>query len=191
MPCSPRRRRATRKYDPRCHLEGLPRDRPRGTLGAPRAGRARSGGVHERDAPRPIVLRHIFLGEPRRMPSKRTSENYPSTRFDEYAVFCSSYYRARSARRNSREVAVSKAASPQSNNASTARVMREGTDTANGMSAKQSIVTTNLGTLTLLTALCSDIGPCHLPGAWMLLRKAHAEDNGPPQLLHPILHPKE
>ena len=39
------------------------------------------------------------------------------------------------------------------------RVMREGTDTAKGMSAKQSIVTTSLGTLTLptsrsLKALC-------------------------------------
>jgi hypothetical protein len=40
-----------------------------------------------------------------------------------------------------------------------ARVMREGTDTATGMSAQQRIVTTNLGTLTLpmsrsLKALC-------------------------------------
>jgi hypothetical protein len=40
-------------------------------------------------------------------------------------------------------------------------------------------------TTTRLTALCSDIGPCHLPGAWMLLQKAHAEDNDPLQVWHP------
>jgi hypothetical protein len=61
-------------------------------------------------------------------------------------------YRVRSARRNSRDVAVSKAASAHSSAATTARVMREGTDTAKGISAKQSIVTTSLGTLTLPTS---------------------------------------
>jgi len=62
-----------------------------------------------------------------------------------------SFYRARSSRLNSREVTVSKAARPQSNNARTVRMRREGTDPATGMSAKQSIVTTSLGTLTLPT----------------------------------------
>ena len=62
-------------------------------------------------------------------------------------------------RRNSREVAVSKATSPHSSTVRMARVMREGTDTATPMSAKHRIVTTSLGTLTLpssrsLKALC-------------------------------------
>lgn len=56
---------------------------------------------------------------------------------------------ARSACRNSREIAVSKATSPQGNNTRKARVRREGKDTAKGMSAKQSIFTTSPGTLTL------------------------------------------
>src|SRR5215203_2126090 len=68
----------------------------------------------------------------------------------QYAMFCN-FYRVRSARRNSREVAVSKAASAHSSNASTARMIREGTDTAKGMSAQHRIVATNLGTLTLPT----------------------------------------
>jgi hypothetical protein len=76
----------------------------------------------------------------------------------EYAVFCG-IYRARSSRRNSREVTVSKAASPHSTTAKTARVMMEGTDTATRMSTQHRIVTTSLGTLTLpssrsLKALC-------------------------------------
>ena len=50
-------------------------------------------------------------------------------------MFCV-FYRARSSRRNSREVAVSKAASAQSRTVRTARVMREGTDTATEMSAQ-------------------------------------------------------
>ena len=73
----------------------------------------------------------------------------PSSRhFGEYAVFCG-FYRARSSRRNSREVAVSNAASPHSTNATTARVMMEETETPTGMSAKHTTATTNLGTLTL------------------------------------------
>src|SRR5215208_3657883 len=75
-----------------------------------------------------------------------------------YTVFCG-FYRARSWRRNSREVAVSNVASPHISNARTARVIREGTDIATGMRTQQGIVTTNLGTLTLpssrsLKALC-------------------------------------
>src|SRR5215217_9786100 len=68
-----------------------------------------------------------------------------------YTVFCG-FYRARSWRRNSREVAVSKAARVHSSNARMARVMSEGADIATGMSAKQRIMTTNLGTLTLPTS---------------------------------------
>jgi hypothetical protein len=37
----------------------------------------------------------------------------------------------------------------------------------------------------VILALWSDIGPCHLPGAWMLLQKAHAEDNDLLQVWHP------
>jgi hypothetical protein len=86
------------------------------------------------------------------------SEKAASKHLGQYAMFCN-FYRARSARRNSREVAVSKAASAHSSNASTARMIREGIDTANGMSAQHRIVATNLGTLTLptpqsLKALC-------------------------------------
>src|ERR687893_1334086 len=52
-----RRSRATRKDDPQCHVEDVPRDRPRGALGSARAVRPRSGGVHESHTSCPIVLR--------------------------------------------------------------------------------------------------------------------------------------
>ena len=51
-----RRPRAACGSHPRCHIEGVPRDRPLGALGAPRGGRAGLGGVHERGTPRPIIL---------------------------------------------------------------------------------------------------------------------------------------
>src|SRR5918995_6245992 len=63
-------------------------------------------------------------------------------------MFCG-FYRARSSRRNSPEVAVSNAASPHSINAKTARVRMEETLTPTPMSAKHTTATTNLGTLTL------------------------------------------
>src|SRR4029450_9954150 len=81
-----------------------------------------------------------------------------SKHLSEYAVFCG-IYRARSSRRNSREVAVSNAARAHSSTVRTARVMMEETNTATGMSARHTTATTNLGTLTLpssrsLKALC-------------------------------------
>ena len=48
IPLPARRTGAARGSDPRCHLEGLPRDRPRGSLGPTGVGRPGPGRVHAR-----------------------------------------------------------------------------------------------------------------------------------------------
>ena len=68
----PREEQEWRGGDPQCHLASVPRDRPLGALGEAGVGRARPGGVHERYAPRPIVLQL-----PRQKEVERASNRLP------------------------------------------------------------------------------------------------------------------